>query len=452
MAGPAPGRPLMPVAAEPCKARSSTGACQMEGTATSIPTAAVPESVHTPAPITAPMPSAARLHAPNTFFSRWPGSSVSSIRRSTLLVRHSCELKKLLPYWLLFILAVLVWWDRHSCLSAMGGSPWPERRYPSVGTSWLGWSHALQRRVFFDELLAPVVREADFDLAVGAFAVHRQDRALTELGVAHRAAQRIAGVVPVSLRVGRVRLLPCTATSGAARAAPAPSPAQWIRRRALFCEGLIVPVVAIASGNLDRRAFAQALNQRRRHFQQEARGLGFITFARRPGAPPQRSQQVEVGLGPRHPHVAQPALFFDVGVGIKRTAVGKQTLLQPYQENSVELRALGAVQRHQRDRSRGIVVVGVADQGGAVEEVFHRLAPRLALGGGLDQLAQVFQPPVGLRGVLLFQPVFVATLAQNVLQRFGERLCCQRCLERKHQFAERAQPLHPQLLQRVPQR
>src|SRR5438094_273031 len=55
--------------------------------ATTLPAAAVPVSVKMPEPITAPIPSAVRLHGPRLRRSFFSGSSEAAMRASILFVR-----------------------------------------------------------------------------------------------------------------------------------------------------------------------------------------------------------------------------------------------------------------------------------------------------------------------------------------------------------------------------
>ena len=87
MAGPAPGRPNCDPACDPCRTRSITVASRIDLMRIGLPAAAVPVSVKMPEPITAPMPSAVRLHGPKVRLRRLSGSSDAAIKASMLLVR-----------------------------------------------------------------------------------------------------------------------------------------------------------------------------------------------------------------------------------------------------------------------------------------------------------------------------------------------------------------------------
>src|ERR1700733_7733128 len=89
MDGPAPSRPLKVVALAPCNNRSRTGALKIDLAKKCSPAAAVPVTVKIPDPMTAPTPSAIKLHTPSDFFSRRSGSSEAAMRASILLVRRS---------------------------------------------------------------------------------------------------------------------------------------------------------------------------------------------------------------------------------------------------------------------------------------------------------------------------------------------------------------------------
>src|SRR6185312_10281995 len=88
-AGPAPGRPSMDAPCVPLSARSSTVACRADSIFSTLPAAAVPVSVKIPEPITAPIPSAVRLHGPSDFRSCFSGSCEAAISASMLRVRRS---------------------------------------------------------------------------------------------------------------------------------------------------------------------------------------------------------------------------------------------------------------------------------------------------------------------------------------------------------------------------
>ena len=92
MAGPAPGRPRVDNALEPCSSRSSTGACRIDWYDSVSPAAAVPVRMKMPEPITAPMPSAVRLHGPSVLRSRRAGSSEAAMSASMLFVRSSWDI------------------------------------------------------------------------------------------------------------------------------------------------------------------------------------------------------------------------------------------------------------------------------------------------------------------------------------------------------------------------
>ena len=94
MAGPAPGRPNCECAADPDSTRSITVALRIDLMAMVLPAAAVPVSVKMPLPITAPIPSAVRLHGPSVLRSFLEGSSEAAINSSILLVRKRLTVSK----------------------------------------------------------------------------------------------------------------------------------------------------------------------------------------------------------------------------------------------------------------------------------------------------------------------------------------------------------------------
>ena len=132
-----------------------------------------------------------------------------------------------------------------------------------------------------------------------------------------------------------------------------------------------------------------------RHFLQKSRrhaGLGQIGSIAPAIDRPSQDQRVH---GPRHAHVAQPALFFDI-VGLqKRSRVRKQAFFQAAQKHQRELQSFGGVQGHQRDLGALVVGVGIADQRGMVEKLVESLAAVARIHGGIDQFAQVLDAREG---------------------------------------------------------
>ncbi len=117
-------------------------------------------------------------------------------------------------------------------------------------------------------------------------------------------------------------------------------------------------------------------------------------------------------------------------------AVRQHAFFEPREKDGVELEALGAVQRHQRDGNVFLVFVGVADERGVIEQIFERLP---LLGGfrhGVGKLAQIFGARSVLDIVLLLDPVEIAGAIEHALDQ-----CCGRhfvafLLQRLDQFAE----------------
>src|SRR5258708_21293610 len=74
----------------------------------------------------------------------------------------------------------------------------------------------------------------------------------------------------------------------------------------------------------------------------------------------------------RHSDVHQPALFLNALLFVQRTAMWGDAFFHSSQEHMVELQALGAVQRDQRNAGFTFKHVRVADQGGGVKKVGKR--------------------------------------------------------------------------------
>ena len=112
--------------------------------------------------------------------------------------------------------------------------------------------------------------------------------------------------------------------------------------------------------------------------------------------------------GARHAHIAEAALFFDL-IGLhQRARMREQAFFHAGQHHQRELQALGGVQRHQRDLGVLVVLVGVADERGVVEELVERLAAVARIHGGVDQFAQVLDAREGFGRVFFFQLLDVA--------------------------------------------
>ena len=70
---------MVETALRPCSSRSSTGACRIEWKLSVSPAAAVPVRMKIPDPITAPTPSAVRLHGPSVRLRRLSGAFAASM-------------------------------------------------------------------------------------------------------------------------------------------------------------------------------------------------------------------------------------------------------------------------------------------------------------------------------------------------------------------------------------
>src|SRR2546425_1193376 len=101
----------------------------------------------------------------------------------------------------------------------------------------------------------------------------------------------------------------------------------------------------------------------------------------------------------------------------RRTRVWKDAFLEPRQENMVELEALCAMQRCQRDGGALVVAIGIADQRSAVEKIMECLARLGAFRHGVYQLAQVFRTRSVFRRVSFLEHLKVSGLIQYQAQK-----------------------------------
>src|ERR1700683_5659437 len=84
------------------------------------------------------------------------------------------------------------------------------------------------------------------------------------------------------------------------------------------------------------------------------------------GASVDGARETQRLLCTRHSDVKQAALFFDVGSLIDRAAVRQDALFEPGEKNRIEFQAFSAVQGHQGNRDRLVILVGISYQRGAV--------------------------------------------------------------------------------------
>ena len=101
--------------------------------------------------------------------------------------------------------------------------------------------------------------------------------------------------------------------------------------------------------------------------------------------------QVQPVARAREPDVGEAALLLHLPLIVERPRVREHALLQPGDEDRVELEALGRVHRDQRDRVRVLLVgVLVGDEGGLLEQPVKRVL-RIKVGVARDDLAQLEQ-------------------------------------------------------------
>ena len=110
---------------------------------------------------------------------------------------------------------------------------------------------------------------------------------------------------------------------------------------------------------------------------------------------------------------------FDV-VGINQGArVWEQALFQAAQEHQRKFQTLGGMQGHERDLCPGHVLIGVADQGGVVEELVQGLATIARIHGRIHQFADVLNPGKRFGRVLFFELANVTSAVNQEFQDFS---------------------------------
>ena len=133
--------------------------------------------------------------------------------------------------------------------------------------------------------------------------------------------------------------------------------------------------------------------------------------------------------GARDADVAKSALFFDLIRIKQRARVREQSLFHSGKHDQRELEPLGCMQRHKRDRSVGIVVVGVGDESGVVEEVGDVLATIMRVAGRIGELLQVLDARLRFGRVLFFEHADVAAAVHEELEHLGKRGSVTGCAE-----------------------
>jgi hypothetical protein len=146
-------------------------------------------------------------------------------------------------------------------------------------------------------------------------------------------------------------------------------------------------------------------------------------------ASPPGVSHVEAPLGPRHAHVAQPALLLEVSL-LDRPHVGEDALLAADDQHRLVLEPLRVVERHQGAEALVAaqrILVGV--QGDLGQELLQGLNVALpldlAVGVELprhpDQLLEVLDPPLGLDRALGLERLQVARVVEHGLEHLGHR-------------------------------
>src|SRR6266851_4573717 len=97
----------------------------------------------------------------------------------------------------------------------------------------------------------------------------------------------------------------------------------------------------------------------------------------------------------------------------------EESFFQAAQKNQRKLQAFGGVQTHERDLRTRVVIVGVADQGGMVEELVESFGAVAGIHGGVDQLTQVLDAGVGFGRVLFFELLDIAGAVDQEFQDVG---------------------------------
>ena len=73
--------------------------------------------------------------------------------------------------------------------------------------------------------------------------------------------------------------------------------------------------------------------------------------------------------GAGHADVTQPALLFDVFGNEHGARMREKPFFEAAKKDQRKLQALGGVQAHQCDLGTRIVIIGVGDEGGVIEEL-----------------------------------------------------------------------------------
>jgi hypothetical protein len=124
--------------------------------------------------------------------------------------------------------------------------------------------------------------------------------------------------------------------------------------------------------------------------------------------------------GARHADVAEAALFFKlVGAG-ERARMREKSLFKAGEKDQREFEALGGVQRHERDASVGIELIGVGGECGVVEEFGESFAALFGIVRGVGQFLQIFNAAEGLGRAFGLESFDVAGAVDDEADELGE--------------------------------
>ena len=98
---------------------------------------------------------------------------------------------------------------------------------------------------------------------------------------------------------------------------------------------------------------------------------------------------------------------------------GKSPSSRPLRKIRGKLQSLCGVQAHQRNLGAGVVVVGVCNERGVVQELVQSLGAVARVHGGVDQFAQVLDAGESFRRVLVFEQLDVAGAVDQEFQDVG---------------------------------
>ena len=164
---------------------------------------------------------------------------------------------------------------------------------------------------------------------------------------------------------------------------------------------------------------SQFFDQRRWDFFQEARGDAGFGQVGAVSAAVDGAGQDQLVHGAGHADVAEAAFFFDVFRDEHGAGMRKKSFFEAAEEDQGKLQSLGGVQAHQRDLGAGVVVVGVGDERGVVQEFVQSFGAVARVHGGVDQFAQVLDAGESLGRVLVFEQLDVAGTVDQEFQDVG---------------------------------